>query len=120
MDGAENIILMMRMEDKLTLLKIKTWVSRNVIGCLYEMFGGNQVHLVTSNHIRDIVCWKFKITVVHWLVLPVVGMCEYWAIALDVMSPSRYLRLILLNKERFHLWDFPKYLCMHKNKEKLG
>ena len=95
-------------------------MSRNVVGCLYERFGGNQVHLVTSNPIRDIVCWRLNITVVHWVVFPVVGMCEAWAIALDVMSPSGYLRRSLLNKERFQLWDFPKYLCMQMNKEQLG
>ena len=100
------------MEEKLTLLKIKTWVSQSIIGCLYERFRVNQVRLVTSTPIRDIVCWKCKITVVHWLVFPVVGMCEAWVIALDVMSPSGYLRLILLNKEIFHLWYCPADLWM--------
>ena len=51
--GAQNIMLMMRMEDKLTPIKIKTWTYRNVSGCLYEMIGVNQVHLVTYAPIRD-------------------------------------------------------------------
>ena len=29
---------------------------------------------------------------------------EPWVIALDVMSPSGYVRQSLLNKDRFHLW----------------
>ena len=33
-DGAQNIILMMKMEDKLTPIKLNTWVSRTVSGCL--------------------------------------------------------------------------------------
>ena len=70
-DGAQNIILMMRMEEKLTRIKIKKWASQTVSGCLYERFGGKKVHIVTSNHISDRVLWQWKITVVHWVVFPV-------------------------------------------------
>ena len=52
-DGAQNIILMMRIEYKLTPIKIKTWASRTFGGCLYETVGGKQVHIGTSNHISD-------------------------------------------------------------------
>ena len=106
MDGAQNIILMMRMEEKLTTVKIKTWESWTVSGCLYKSVGVKQVHLRTSNPISDRVLWQWKITLVHWVVFPVGGKCETWAIVLDVMSPSIYVRRHLLNKEIFHLWDF--------------
>ena len=56
-DVAQNIILMMRMEEKLTTIKIKTWASQTVRGCLYERFGGKQVNLGTYTTIRDIVFW---------------------------------------------------------------
>ena len=55
MDGAQNIMLMMRMEDKLTPIKIKTLDSLNVSGCLDTRVGGKYVHLVKYTHIRDIV-----------------------------------------------------------------
>ena len=58
MDGAQNIILMKRMEDKLTPIKIKTWASWTVSGCLDTRVGGKKVHIVTYTPIRDIVCWK--------------------------------------------------------------
>ena len=45
MDGIQNIILMMRMEEKLTYISIKTWASRTVSGCLYERVGGKEFHL---------------------------------------------------------------------------
>ena len=52
-DGAQNVILMMRMEEKLTSIKIKTWASRTVSGCLNTRVGGNKVHLVTYTPIID-------------------------------------------------------------------
>ena len=88
MDGAQNIILIKTMEDKLTPIKIKTWASRTVSGCLDTRVGGKKVHLVTSISMRDLVCWKWKITLVHWVVFPVGGKCEPWVIALDVMLTS--------------------------------
>ena len=75
-DGAQNIILMMRMEEKLNPIKIKNWESQTVSGCLYESVGVNQVHLRTSNPISDRVLWQWKITVVHWVVFPVGGKLE--------------------------------------------
>ena len=57
MYGAQNIILMMRMEEKLTTVKIKTWESWTVSGCLYERVGGKQVHPGKPDLIRDIVFW---------------------------------------------------------------
>ena len=111
---------MMRMEEKLTHIKIKTWVSWTVSGCLCKIFGGKQVHIGTSAPIRDRVLCKGNRTVVHWVVFPVVGKCEPWVIALDVMSPSGYVRHNLLNKDRFHLWYFPEDLWMQMNKDQLG
>ena len=75
-DGAQNIILMMRMDEKLTPIKIKTWASGTVSGCLDTRVGGKKVHLVTNTHKRDIVCWKWRITEIHWVVFPVGGKCE--------------------------------------------
>ena len=98
MDGAQHIMFMMRMEEKLTPIKIKTWVSRTVSGCLDTRVGGKKVHLVTSTPIRGRVLWQWKITLVHWVVFPVGGKCEPWAVALDVMMPSGYVRRNLLNK----------------------
>ena len=34
MDGVQNVILMVRMEDKLNPIKLKTWASWTVSGCL--------------------------------------------------------------------------------------
>ena len=39
MDGALHLIMMVRMEDKLTPIKIKTWASRTVSGCLDTRVG---------------------------------------------------------------------------------
>ena len=75
MYGAQNIILMMSMEEKLTPIKINTWASRTVSGCLYTRVGVNQVHLVKSTTIRDRVCRQWKRTVVHCVVFPVGGKC---------------------------------------------
>ena len=94
------------MEEKFTPIKIKTWASRTVSGCLDKRVGVNKVHLVTSTSIRDRVCWQCKRTVVHWVVFPVGGKCEPWVILLDIMSPSGYMRRNILNKEIFHLWYF--------------
>ena len=44
-DGIQNIILMMRMEDKFTLMKLNTWASRTVSGCLEARVGGKQYHI---------------------------------------------------------------------------
>ena len=65
MEGIQNIILMMRMKDKFTLINLKTWASRTVSGCLEARVGAKQVHIVTSAPIRDIVFWQGKIIVVH-------------------------------------------------------
>ena len=46
------------MEDKLNLIKIKTWASWTVSGFLEARVGVNQVHLVTSSPIRDKLLWK--------------------------------------------------------------
>ena len=101
-DGTLHLIMMMRMEDKLTPIKIKTWASQTVSGCLDTRVGGKKVHLVTYTHIRGRVLWQWKITLVHWLVFPVGVKCETWAIALDVMLPSGYVRQDFLNNEIFH------------------
>ena len=37
--SAQNLIMMMRMEEKLTPIKIKTWASRTANACLYESVG---------------------------------------------------------------------------------
>ena len=52
MDGAQNIILMMRMEEKLNPIKINTCESQTVSGCLDARVGGNQVHIGTSTNIK--------------------------------------------------------------------
>ena len=56
-DGAENIILMMRMEESLTPIKIRTWESCAVRGCLYEMVKGKKFHLGTFTNIRYRLFW---------------------------------------------------------------
>ena len=55
-DGAQNIIMMMKIEVKLTPIKINTWASRTVSECLDTSVGENKVHLVTYTHIRGRVC----------------------------------------------------------------
>ena len=52
MDGAQNIILMMRMEEKLTPINIKTRASQTISGCLDTRVGVKNFHLVTSTPIR--------------------------------------------------------------------
>ena len=52
MDGAQHIILMMEMEDKLSPIKINTWASRTVSGCLDTRVGGYQVHLAQSSKVN--------------------------------------------------------------------
>ena len=108
------------MEEKLTPIKIKTWASRTVSGCLDVRVGGNQVHIGTSTTIRDRVFRKWNIPVMHWVVFPVGGKCEPWAIALDVMLTSGYVRRCILNKYNFHLWYFLEDLWMQMNEEQLG
>ena len=56
MDGAQHIILMMTMEEKLTPIKINTWAYRTVSGCLDTRVGGKQVRIVTYTPIRYRVC----------------------------------------------------------------
>ena len=87
----------------MTPIKIKTWESRTGSGCLDTRVGVKKVHIVKSTPIRDRVCWEWNRTVVRWVVFPVGGKCEPWAIVLDVMSPSGYMRRHLLNKDIFHL-----------------
>ena len=89
-----------------------------MIGC--KGWGGGQVHIGTSTHIRDIVYWQEEIVVVHWVVFPVGGKCEPWVIALDVMLPSGYVRRNILIKYIFHLWYLPEDLWMKMNKYQLG
>ena len=100
--------------------KDKTWASQTVSGWFDTRVGGKQVHIGTYYPIRDIVCLQGKITVVHWVVFPQVVKREPWVIALDVMSPSEYVRRRLFNKDRFHLWDFPEDLWMQINNDQLG
>ena len=46
--------------------------------------------------------------------------CEPWVINPYVIFPSVYVRRCLLNKETFHLWDYPANIWIHMNKENLG
>ena len=85
------------MEEKLTPIKLKTWASWTVSGCLEARVGLKQVHIVTSSPMRDIVFWKRKRTVVHWVFLSVGGKCETWVIAQYVMSPAVYVAVVVLS-----------------------
>ena len=95
-DSVQNIILMIRTEEKLTPIKLKTWASWTVSGCLEERVWVNQVHIGTSAPIRDRFFWQGKRTVVHWVLFPVGGKCETWVIAPYVMSPAVYFDVIVL------------------------
>ena len=97
-DTSKYIILMTRMEEKLTSIKLNNWVSRTVSAFLEERFGGKKVHIGTFHPIRDIVCWKGNRTVLHWLLYPVEVKCESWVIVPNVMLPSRYAMRHLLEK----------------------
>ena len=116
----QNIISMMRIEDKLISIKLKTWVSRTVSGGLEARVGVKYVHLGIYAPLRGIVCWKGKMTVVHWVFFPVVGNCEPWVISLDVMLSSGYVRRRLLGKNKIHLWDFLTDIWMQIKKEQMG
>ena len=65
-DSVQNICLMTRMENTLTPIKIKTWESLKISGCLEARVGGKEVHIGTSNHIRYRVCCQGNRTVVNW------------------------------------------------------
>ena len=95
-DGIQNIILMMRMEDKFTLMKLNTWASRTVSGCLEARVGGKQYHIWTLSPIRDRVFWQEKRTVLHLVFFLVVGKCETWVIAPYVISPALYVSVVVL------------------------
>ena len=96
--GAQNIILMMGMEEKLTPINLKTWESQTISWCLEERVVGNKVHTGTPAPIRYRVCCQGKRKVAHWGLFPVGGNCEPWMIAPDVMLPSGYVGQCLLNK----------------------
>ena len=55
MDGVQNIILMMRKEEKFNPIKLKTWASQTISACLEAMVGVIKVHIGTSSNIRDSV-----------------------------------------------------------------
>ena len=57
MDGAQNVIFMMRMEYKLNPMRVKTWAYLYVSGLLESRVGLNQVNLGTSASIRDRLFW---------------------------------------------------------------
>ena len=40
---------------------------------------------------------------------------EPWVIPQNILSASGYVRRHLMNKERFHLWDFLSDICMQIN-----
>ena len=65
-EGVQNIILMMRMEEKLTPININTWASRTVSRCLEARVGVKQFHILIPAPIRDRVFCKWKRIVVHW------------------------------------------------------
>ena len=66
----------MRMKEKLTPIKLNTWASRTVSGCLEARVGVKQVHIVTSAPISERVFWQGNITVVYWVLFSVGGKCE--------------------------------------------
>ena len=103
-DGEKNIMLMRQMEEEWTHIVLNTWSSKTISGCLEDEVGGNQVHMGTFAPIKYTFFWKGKKAVINWGLLPVGGKLEPWVIALNVLLESGYVRLHLLNKERFHLW----------------
>ena len=48
------------------------------------------------------------------------GKFEPWVIAPNVLSALGYVRLHIMNKERFHLWYCLEDLWMQMNEEQLG
>ena len=95
------------MEDKLNPIKLKTWASWTVSGFLEARVGVNQVHLVTSDPIRDRLLWKNERTFLHWVLFLVGGKYEPWVIAPYVMLPSGYVRRHLVS---------PVYLADSQNR----
>ena len=51
--GANNIMLLIQMEEEWTPIEFKTWDSNTISGCLEAMVGRKQVHLGTFSHIKD-------------------------------------------------------------------
>ena len=79
-NGVKNIILMMRMEEKLDPINLKNWAFRAVSGCLEARVLVIQVHMETSAPTRDRVLWQGNIIVAHWVLFSVGGKCELWVI----------------------------------------
>ena len=52
-DGAKNILLMTRMEEKLTPIKLNNWAFQTVSGYLEARVGENQVNIGSYSTIRD-------------------------------------------------------------------
>ena len=106
-DRAQNIMLLRQMDEEWTPIKLKTWASKTISGCIEARVWGEQVHLGPFASIRYRVFWEGKKTVIHWGLFPVGGKIEPWVINSDVISASGYVRWHILNKERFHLWYCP-------------
>ena len=55
-DGAHKLVLMAKRVEEETLIKLKTWESRTISGCLAARVGGKNVNLGTLASTRDTVC----------------------------------------------------------------
>ena len=45
---------------------------------------------------------------------------DTWIITPDVISPTGYVRRLILLKGRFHLWNYPQELWGRMNEDQLG
>ena len=88
--------------------------------CLEAEVRGKQVQLGIFALTKDKVFCQGKKTVMQWGLLPMGIKFKPWVISSNILSASGYVRIHLMNKERFHLWDFPADLWMKINKEQLG
>ena len=108
-------MLLRKIEEEWTPIKLKTWVYNTISGCLEARVGGNQVQMGALVPIKDKVLCQAKKTIIHWDLFTLVGKIKPWLIAPDVLLAPGYVRRNLLNKERFHLWECPKDLWMQMN-----
>ena len=66
-----------RIEEE-TTIKLNTWASRTISGCLEARVGGNKATLGNLAPTRDIVRWQINRTMVHWGLYPLGIKYEPW------------------------------------------
>ena len=113
-DGYQNVLMLERGPVE-RLLKIRTYPSSVLSGCLEERVGGSHTNLASDIPIRDKLSWKGNKTVINWVSYPVGKKLYPWLVAPEVMYSTDFVKLHVLLKKRSHMWDYPEYLWLYMN-----